>query len=149
MRWLAVSLLALGACHLRSGTAIAVEGDAPPSADAALRDAIVQLDAAPDAYDDCLGTGLFRTCLMAPPQMTYSPGGTLNTTNDAACTMVTPSGAPTVCLITAQTITISAAVTVIGSHPLVLIATDTITVSAALDVSSHRGGTTGAGASAG
>ncbi|MGE5180661.1 MAG: hypothetical protein ACM31C_01300 [Acidobacteriota bacterium] len=123
LRWLALALLV--GCKFRHGAA-GLAGDASGAADS-------------DAYGACFGSGLFHTCLAAPPPATYTPAGaTLDTSSSADCTLVLQDDGSKVCLIAAGTITIDGALAVTGSYPLVLLGTDQIVVDAPLDVSSHR-----------
>lgn len=121
-----MGLALLGACGFQHGAFGNGGGDADAPADNA------------PAYDGCYGSGLFHTCLSAPPPMMFTSGSTLDTSSSTSCALVPQIGGPTVCLIAAQTIVIDSSLTVTGSYPLVLLGTDTITVNGAIDVSSHR-----------
>lgn len=124
-RWLLLALLS--ACSFEHGTALPDGGDQSP-------------DAVGDAStaDACYGSGLFHTCLSAPPPVTFTPSGaTLDTSSSTDCALLAQTNGPTVCLIAARAITISSDLTVTGSYPLVLLGTETISVSGAIDVSSH------------
>ncbi|HEY5946619.1 MAG TPA: hypothetical protein VIV40_14050 [Kofleriaceae bacterium] len=120
-RWLGFALL--GACSFQHGVIGDIDGARGSDA---------------TAYDACYGSGLFHTCLTAPPPSMFASGSTLDTSTSTACALVAQTDGPTVCLIAAQAIVIDDNVSVIGSYPLVLLGTDTIAVNGAIDVSSHR-----------
>ena len=99
----------------------------------------------------CYGPAAFPLCFETAPTGTVTPGATLDTTASASCMEPLPAswtaaGQPDVCLIAVADVNISSNLRVTGTRPLVVVAAATITVSATLDVSSHAGGSAGAGA---
>ena len=132
-----------------SGDAPIGSGDAPPSSDARLVDA--SPDAPPDAPPDaqsCFGNGLLGAlCLAsAPSTPALVPSGTLDTGNDASCTQVISVAGIELGVIAGSTVGMAGDTTVIGTRPLVLLAASTLTIDHTLDLSSKRGGPTGAAA---
>jgi len=120
----------------------------------AMRDGGVDAPDAPKPPPDgvaCYGTGLVSVCLAQPPPttLTISTPTTVMTDVDASCTqIVAQAGEPAMCVIAAGTIMLDAQVIGAGTRPLVLVAVTTLSVNQTLDVSSHDGGTVGAGANA-
>ena len=145
--WCVVAALDTG-CAFHSGrtgtTDATTEFDAPLDA---------PLDAPPDATTptvNCFGTSaLALVCLESLPTdpLTLGTASSLDTATSPLCAALRV-GSSNVCVIAAQTLTISAALTVTGTRPLVLLSLTAITVSATLDIASHRGSPTGAGGDA-
>lgn len=115
-------------------------------------------DASGDSQTDssglCFGTGLVvDVCFPQPPSgsLIVTNGVVIDTASvgGSNCTMIVgqPSG-PSLCVVARDMITIPVGTTLraTGPNPLVLIAGTTLDLSGQLDVSSHRGGTVGAGA---
>ncbi len=104
-----------------------------------------------DAAPACFGaTGsLVTLCLIGalPPTFTVATATTLDTGTSPLCAPTTGASAAASCVIAAETIAITARLTVTGPRPLIL-AADTIRITGAgiLDVASHRVGTRGPGA---
>ncbi len=119
----------LGACGF------SVPTGSTPSLDAS------EIDDAPDAMigtsgDVCYGT-LVHVCFTSAPTGTVSPLSPLNTGNDAACTLIyAQSDGVEVCVIAADTITVTGELTATGPRPLVLVAATMINVGGTIDVSS-------------
>ncbi len=102
------------------------------------------LDGPPDIGIDaraCFGSpqGLFQTCLTAPLDGPLFLSGIFDTTNDSRCRQVVQSTGRPVCVIAAESVTVSTAVVVRGARPLVLIAGDFIQIDAPVDGSSTAG----------
>jgi hypothetical protein len=159
MRFAFCALLALSACY-----APAVVGGAPcdPSRDSCPTGQTCQavgsgnfcmgpggnggVDAAPTSVDDCFGNKLLgRVCLEHVPSkpVTFATQ-TINTASVGvgSCDEIRAQpGGPSLCLVTATTITVSAGTTLraTGPNPLVLIATQSITINGGIDVASHAG----------
>lgn len=100
----------------------------------------------------CFGTGNFEVCLTSQPASgTLVPGGaTLDTDASTLCLTDQPmgwteAGNPAACFVVGHTVQLNA-LAVAGNRPLVIVATNTLSVNGDLDVASHRGGTSGAGA---
>lgn len=105
-------------------------GAANPDIDAAID---AEMVSTPDGAS-CYGSGLVRPCFASPPAGARTLNAAIDT--DGAMCQTTLSGGAGMCVIAAQTITITGTVTVSGSKPLVLVATGAINVST-LDASSH------------
>src|SRR5262249_42868581 len=129
------ALLMFAACGFAPTTSTDVLGDAA-RADAP-RDGSGSGSAMPDALG-CYGTRLAHVCLTAVPPATYTVSTPTNIATDGgACTQVVPqTNGRMLCVIEAQTITISSALSATGMRPLVLLATTTLTVtgSGSIDV---------------
>jgi hypothetical protein len=128
--------------------------DASQTIDAAIADGVVgQADAA-DAADDASGDALppdaacvfdvVELCAQAAPNGPLDLNGSFNTDSDGLCRTFTSSGTET-CLVLVES-AVAGDVSVIGSRPLMLAATGNIELSGNFDISSQRGGQTGAGA---
>jgi hypothetical protein len=99
-----------------------------------------------DAAPVCLGK-LEQFCLQpghATEPNVLAVSGTIDTTSDPLCDAAFSNA----CVIAGKDVMVTANIVAIGTRPLVLLARDTITVTGTIDVSSHRAGRTGAGASA-
>jgi hypothetical protein len=110
-------------------------------------DAKSYLDAPPPGVV-CYGAGFGKTCFDAanvPSTPATLTAQTIDTDTSALCSNVVQNN-PGWCVIAATDLTVTGAVTAIGAKPLVLVATGTLQVDGTLDVASHRGGQTGAGA---
>lgn len=100
----------------------------------------------------CYGTGLVKVCTLTQPPVSYTV--TLPTTFDTNvggnCTVVGGSinNGPIngVCVVVADTISISSSLRATGPRPLILVATKTFEIDGTIDVSSHEG-SEGAGVS--
>ncbi len=124
----------------QSGKCVGAPGDGP------VDQPVVQ----PEAGDTCYGdpAGLVRPCF-APsnlPTGAVSLPAAIDTTNDPLCstTVINTAG---VCVIAADTITVSATSLVTGTRPLVLVAVTTMQLDATIDVGSDRGAATRGAAS--
>ncbi|MEO6773181.1 MAG: hypothetical protein ABI467_09175 [Kofleriaceae bacterium] len=110
-------------------------------------DARTDLDApAPGVV--CYGQGFGKICFDAanvPATPATLTAQTIDTDTSPLCSTVVQT-TPGWCVVVATELTISGTVTAIGTKPLVLLATGTLQVDGTLDVASHRGGQTGAGA---
>jgi hypothetical protein len=110
-------------------------------------DAKTYLDAPPPGVI-CYGSGFGKTCFdtanvpTAPATLTAQ---TIDTDTSALCSNLVQNNSGW-CVIAATDLTITGAVNAVGTKPLVLVATGTLQVDGTLDVASHRGGQTGAGA---
>jgi hypothetical protein len=117
--------------------------DGPPP-DAAI-DAPV--DAPIDAAQLCFGT-FTNICLQSLPSAEFRVDAptTIDTGTSPSCAQVTTGG--DICVISATTITINAALRATGTRPLVLLARDSLVINASgsIDVGSHRGATPETGA---
>jgi hypothetical protein len=105
------------------------------------------VDAAPpaDAAWPCVGAGVAVVCEPAPSGALVLADAVFDTSSDPRC-LGRVLGGVEVCLVWAETITVTASVQVIGTRPLVLAAADELTtaVAARLDVSAY-GALPGAG----
>jgi len=107
-------------------------------------------DASIDGPSDiCIGRFVVVCRPVAPPNLVLIAAATINTDTDPRCTLQSQgTGAPQLCVMAGNDITVSAPITAIGSHPLVLAAFHDldITSNGNLILSSLRGGAPGAGA---
>jgi hypothetical protein len=123
---------------LSGGLSNVCVGDEPP-------DAAVVVDAKPDIFippgDTCYGSGLVTVCFMAPVTGTITVNTDINTDDPGGtvCNTMVDGTNPN-CVITGDTITIAANVSVTGSKPLVFVAATSITVNngVTIDAASHR-----------
>ena len=101
------------------------------------------IDTPPNQF--CYGTGIVTACFSAAPTGTTKLTADIDTGGSSCATTLNNTGA---CVIAAGTLDIDAGVTVhaTGTKPLVLVASASITIAGTLDIASHRGGQTGAGA---
>jgi hypothetical protein len=109
------------------------------------------IDAGIDTGPACV-VGSIDVCTSAPPSGPFVVSGTttLDTDQDPMCQTLAQTGGPPACLIYAAGVTIEggASLTAIGTRPLVIVSTAAVDISGLVDVSSRRGGQTGAGANA-
>ncbi len=95
----------------------------------------------------CYGTGFGRTCLTTPPGTPATLTAQRVDTDTSPLCATDVVGNPPWCVIAATDLTIGAGtLSAIGSKPLVLVATGSLLVDGTIDIASHRGGQTGAGA---
>lgn len=95
------------------------------------------------ANDDCLGSGAFAVCPVAPLASAVALPADLNTDDSGYCASQQPArwqqnGQPPACVVFARSITVDTT-NVRGGRVLVLAATDSITIANLLDVSAPRG----------
>jgi hypothetical protein len=96
----------------------------------------------------CYGTGMLMVCFTGDLPATISIPGSIATDTDGNCTkVVAQAGGPSLCVVAAKAIDVTADLRATGGRPLVLVG-DTVTVEAgvAIDVSSHNGTNPGADA---
>src|SRR5262245_31751381 len=111
-------------------------------------------DTALDVADDprCFGSDLVRTCLVSAPTQpfTISQPTTIDTQSGSLVCAATDSSGAAYCVLAGTSIAIPATLRAAGTRPLVLIASDSITIASGgtVDVGSHRGATSEAGAGA-
>ena len=110
----------------------------------------VFLDARPDTPPDstCYGAGLLVVCypIGQEPSGTYQPTTNVDTDANSNCDRIAPqNNGPSVCLKTADTITLGADIRFYGARPMVLLAATTLTVASGteLDLSEGAGANTG------
>ena len=124
-------------------------GETSGGSDASVHDidAKTYLDAPPPGVV-CFGQGFGKTCFdtaNVPTTPATLTAQTINTDTSPLCSTVVQNN-PGWCVIAATDLTVTGAVNATGGKPLVLLATGTLQVDGTLDVASHRGGQTGAGA---
>ena len=143
--------LVLVCCVPGCGSIFDLEHVTLPTGDGGAGNGDVNGDAA-DGGLPCFGGdngGFVRVCFEPDPNDLWLPVASIDT--DTMCEKMQPqANGRELCIISAASIVISAAITVRGSRPLVLVGTSTLTLNAALGVNSTRanGGRTGPGANA-
>jgi len=131
----ALLLVPLAGCHLLFDLeSVSLGPDAPTS------------DVMPDSRM-CYGRSFIQPCLEQPLPSPLALVGTIDTDTDPRCIEVVQPSTTAACVIAAQSIAITGALTAVGSRPLVLVADGAIDLSGTLDVSSNET-RTGAGAQA-
>lgn len=135
-RWLCLAVLVAG-CEFEHGTS--TSDDAPPP-DSGGCITVPEL-----AVTVCLEAPATGTLMVSSPAVVDTSAGA-TTSGMFACRSLL-SGSSDVCVIAAQTMVIDDVLSATGNRPLVLVA-DTLTLAGTIDVASHRGGSTGAGADA-
>ncbi|HET9624315.1 MAG TPA: hypothetical protein VFP84_23245, partial [Kofleriaceae bacterium] len=105
------------------------------------RDASTPIDAPAVAIDapQCFGKGLVSVCLKTAPAGTKTMGATNFNTDTGCSETFTQASGPELCVVAAQNIAVTGAVTATGARALVLVASESITIndSGAIDVSSR------------
>ena len=109
-------------------------------------------DAPPDSAAMCFGSGAFAFCLPAPPTGSPVLPPTLNTDTATECLAVQPpewraAGQPDACFLVGANVTVPLGFKLVagGTRPLVIVGGSSLEIDGVIDVSSHVGGTEGAG----
>lgn len=137
-------VIVVGACDFQPGMVTTADGGSVGDSDRTEGDTGTR-------SPSCHGSGTFMVCLDQPPSGSRSLAGPIDTgVSSPECAALVAPGRTDVCVVAGRELSIQSGNVVSGSgaRPLVLVATDTIVLSpsAVLDVSSRRGGTTGAAA---
>lgn len=137
-------VIVVAACDFQPGMFTTVDGDSAGDAD--------HIDGTLDTLSpSCHGSGNFMVCLDQPPSGSKDLSGPIDTSvGSPECAGLVAPGRTDVCVVAGQALNVQSGNVVSGSgaRPLVLVATDTIRLfpDAVLEVSSRRGGPTGAAA---
>ena len=108
-------------------------------------------DATPGAPDAPCGFDFLELCGVSASvgDISVTSNDVIDTDTDPRCATLLQSGGPDACLLHVDSLTVDGgnSLTGIGSRPLIVYSEGDITIDGLLDVSSYRGGITGAGAS--